>query len=81
MASGATSMARPKPKPKPKPKGKAASPAGPENRTVINMKGTVAYIEWLEAVHRKTHIPKAQIVRLALADWAKANGHQAPPEI
>lgn len=58
-------------------------PASPEaeRETIVNMKGSADYAGWLEAVHRKTHIPKAQIVRLALATWAMANGHDAPPEI
>jgi hypothetical protein len=54
---------------------------GPDRETIINMKGSRAYSEWLESVHRKTHIPKVVIFRLALAEWAVRNGHDAPPEI
>jgi hypothetical protein len=52
-----------------------------ERATVIHMKGSLEYIQWLDGVHRSTHIPKVQIFRLALADWALRNGHPAPPEI
>jgi hypothetical protein len=62
-------------RPKGRPKGKAA--AGQDRVTIINLKGTTDQAEWLEAVHRKTHIAKTVIVRLALAEWAQRNGH--PP--
>ena len=56
--------------------------AGHEEReTVIHMKGSPAYVAWLETIHKKTHIPKVQIARLAFRSWAKENGHPAPPEI
>ena len=63
----------------------AAAPPKPEERgareTVIHMKGSNEYVKWLESVHKKTHIPKVQIFRLALEEWAAANGHPSPPEI
>ncbi len=52
-----------------------------ERGTIINMKGSPEYSAWLEEVHRTTHIPKVQIFRLALADWAAKNGYRTPPEI
>lgn len=52
-----------------------------ERETVIHMKGSAGYVAWLESVHRKTHIPKVQIFRLAIAEWAERNGHPTPPEI
>jgi hypothetical protein len=52
-----------------------------ERETVIHMKGSASYVAWLDQVHRKTHIPKVQIFRLAVAEWAERNGHTAPPEI
>lgn len=74
-AAEAAEMARPK-------KGKAGPKAGElERETVINMKGSPEYVAWLDEVHNRTHIPKVQIFRLAVAEWAKANGHPAPPEI
>jgi hypothetical protein len=45
------------------------------------MKGSADYVDWLDGVHRKTHIPKVQIFRLAVAEWAERNGHPVPPEI
>ena len=48
---------------------------------IVHLKGTQAYAEWLEQAHAKTHFPKATIMRLALADWAKKNGISPPPEI
>ncbi|MDG3008513.1 hypothetical protein [Paludisphaera mucosa] len=45
------------------------------------MKGSPEYAAWLEGLHRKTHISKVQIVRLALQEWSAKNGHSAPPEI
>ncbi len=45
--------------------------------TIASIRLSKALAEWLEAVHRKTHIPKAVIVRLALALWGEQNG-QAP---
>jgi hypothetical protein len=64
----------------------AANPAAievqePARETIINMKGSPDYSAWLEDLHRKTHIPKVQIFRLAMADWAQRNGHRPPPEI
>ncbi|WP_406699116.1 hypothetical protein V5E97_09575 [Singulisphaera sp. Ch08] len=68
-------MARPKGRP-------LKSSAGQEEReTVIHMKGSPSYVAWLDGIHRSTHIPKVQIVRLALAEWAKKHSHPEPPEI
>ena len=79
MAAGAGLMVRPKAKMK---RNAAPPPASePERETIVNMKGSPEYADWLEAVHRKTHIPKVQIVRLALAEWSENHGHPAPPEI
>jgi hypothetical protein len=68
---GAQTMARPK-------KGTEKDPD--ERVGIIHIKGTRAYAEWLEALNRKTHIPKAALFRLAMAEWAERNGHPAPPE-
>lgn len=62
-------------KPKGRPKGKTPAPV--PRITIINLKGTEAQAEWLEAIHRKTYISKTVIVRLALNEWAEKNGH--PP--
>lgn len=54
---------------------------GPQDArvTIINLKGSQEQADWLDAVHRKTYIPKSVIVRLALAQWAERNGHPAFP--
>jgi hypothetical protein len=52
-----------------------------ERATIINMKGSSAYAQWLEGAHKTTHIPKVQIFRLAVAKWAHDEGLPAPPEI
>ena len=52
-----------------------------ERETVIHMKGSSRFVAWLNDVHRKTHIPKVQIFRVAVAEWAERNGHPVPPEI
>lgn len=79
MSPGAGLMARPKTKTS---KRAAPPPAVElERETIVNMKGSPEYADWLEGVHRKTHIPKVQIVRLALGLWAETNGHTSPPEI
>ena len=47
--------------------------------SVIHLQGAPAEYQWLEELHSRTHLPKATIVRLALADWAQKNGHPGPP--
>jgi hypothetical protein len=73
--AGATIMARPKGRPK----AKGASASQAARATIINLKGSQEQADWLEAVHRKTHLPKAVIVRLALDQWAASNGHPPLP--
>lgn len=48
--------------------------------SIILLKGTPEYATWLDEFHRTTHIPKATIVRLAMAEWAVTHGYPAPPE-
>lgn len=64
-------MGRPKPKP----------PVEEQRESVIHMKGSREYVEWLDTIHKRTHIPRVKIVRLALAEWAERHGHETPPEI
>lgn len=76
MSTGTMAMAaRPR-------KGREKTPARPPDDRigVIHLKGTVQYAQWLEDLHRRTHIPKAVLIRLALAEWAEHHGHPAPPE-
>lgn len=74
--SGAAVMARPKVRPK-----QAAKAETPVDArvTIINLKGTQDQADWLDGLHRKTHIPKTTIVRLALAEWAERHGHLSFP--
>jgi hypothetical protein len=48
--------------------------------SIITLKGTVAFRDWLAAESKRTHIPAASIVRLGLAMWAAKNGGKTPPE-
>lgn len=77
MTAGMKLMGRPKKdaaRPKP-------GSEGDGRETVIHMKGSPEYVAWLDALHRTTHIPKVQLFRIALADWAASHGHSPPPEI
>jgi hypothetical protein len=74
---GAELMARPKSRPSAKGR---AEPTQEGRLTIINLKGSQDQADWLEAVHRKTHIAKSVIVRLALSQWAEKNGHPPFPE-
>lgn len=70
-------MARPKKEAEAK-----AEATSPDDRVaIIHLKGSRQYAAWLEAAYRKTHIAKASIVRLALAEWAARNGVEPPPEL
>lgn len=62
---------------------KKQGPAKPadDRSVIIHLKGSNEYAAWLEEIHRVTHLPKATIVRLALADWAAKNKHKVPPEL
>lgn len=63
-------------------KKKASPTPDPDDRvSVINLKGSRRYRDWLNGITEKTHIPAAAIVRLALKAWSKANKHHEPPEI
>lgn len=73
--TGAETMGRPKKGAK-----KAAAPAD-ERAAIIHLKGSPAYAEFMDALNRKTHIPKAALFRLAMAEWCERNGHGTPPEL
>jgi hypothetical protein len=47
---------------------------------VIALKGSPEFRDWLTAASKKTRIPAASIVEVALANWAAANGIAEPPE-
>ena len=42
------------------------------------MKGSPEYVDWLESIHKKTRLPKVQVFRIALEEWASRNGHGRP---
>lgn len=67
-------MAKQKRPPAPPPK------ASTGQISIINLKGTAAYRDWLAAESKRTHIPAATIVRLGLKAWAEQNGGKTPPE-
>jgi hypothetical protein len=46
---------------------------------VIALKGTPEFRDWLSAASKKTRIPASNIVEVALANWAVANGVPEPP--
>jgi hypothetical protein len=48
--------------------------------SVIHLKGTPEYRDWLARISKSTHITPTTICRLALAHWAAQNGHPEPPE-
>ncbi len=53
---------------------KAATSSARVQPSVINLKGSDEERAWLATAHKRTHIPKATIVRLALKTWAVQNG-------
>jgi hypothetical protein len=48
-------------------------------RTVLLLKGTDEYAQWVAELSRATRIPRATLVDLALTYWARKHGHPAPP--
>lgn len=75
MSGGAATMGRPK-------AGSKKDAIPPDERvTIVNLKGSAEYAEWLESIHKKTHIPKSTLIRLGMAEWAAKNGHSRPPEL
>jgi hypothetical protein len=78
MSAGATAVGRPK-------KGdRAERPPksdAEERETIIHMKGSREYSDFLDVVHRKSHIPKVQLFRIAYAEWCERNGFGTPPKI
>jgi hypothetical protein len=58
-----------------------AKPGQDDRTNIIALKGSREYADWFAKLHAKTHIPKATIVRLAIAEWARRHGHPAPPAV
>lgn len=81
MNDGVGVMARPRQKPE-----REQPPPEPGNAeradvTVINLKGSRSYVKWLQERHKETHIAKATLWRLAMAEYAAKRGWPPPPEI
>lgn len=76
MAAGTLAMGRPK--------ANATDDAPqerPDRETVIHLKGSPEYNDWLTGAHKKTRLSKAAIFRIAVEQWAERNGLEPPPEI
>ena len=65
-------MAKKKPGPKPKKLVRLS---------VLNLKGSPEYHEWLTDLSKTTLVPTATIVRNAVSKWAGERGFRPPPEV
>jgi hypothetical protein len=66
-------MAKKKAKPKPKP--------SLERLSVLNLKGSPEYREWLSEISYESRIAVSVIVRDAVAKWAEERGYSQPPDV
>jgi hypothetical protein len=64
-----------------KKKAPAKPTSGVERLSVLNLKGSPEYHDWLGLISKKSLIPITTIVRDALSKWAKERGYPAPPEV
>ena len=48
--------------------------------SVIHLQGPPEERDWLTLANKRTHLPKATIVRLALAEWGRINGLPPYPD-
>ena len=48
-------------------------------RTIIAIKGTREWGEWLASASKASGVPAAVLVEVALAEWASRHGYPAPP--
>jgi hypothetical protein len=57
------------------------SPEGPavSRRTIIAIKGTKEWGDWLASASKVSGVPAAVLVEVALAEWAARHGYTAPP--
>ena len=75
MGIGVVAMGRPK-----KGADKPVKEPNPDARVaIIHLKGTEEYAAWLDSLSDETHIAKATLFRVAMAEYAKNHGHPAPP--
>jgi hypothetical protein len=49
-------------------------------QTIILMKGNDQYAQWVEHLSQATRIPRVPLFDVALADWARRQGYDAPPD-
>lgn len=68
---------RAKPVPATKPEDRRSGRA--DRRTIIVLKGTAAYQDWLDGAAEKTRMPASVIFDVAVAKWAADNGLPEPP--
>ncbi len=54
---------------------------GAERVTIMMLKGSPEYREWLSGLSKRTLIASTAIVRDALAKWARDRGSPEPPEL
>ena len=74
MVYGLVVMAKKKPR--------SADPeSGSDRVVIIHLKGSGVYSDWLDRLNKHTSIPKAQMFRLAMIDYAKKIGFEQPPEM
>jgi hypothetical protein len=52
-----------------------------ERLSVLNLKGSPEYKNWLALISKQSLIPTTVIVRDALAKWSRDRGYPEPPEV
>jgi hypothetical protein len=52
---------------------------GSERVVIIHLKGSTEYASWLDDLSETTHIAKATLFRVAMAEYAKNHDHKLPP--
>ena len=61
----------------------SSSPGSSEEKTrrmtVMTIKGTVEWKEWLDRLADFSRLPSTVLIDVALADWAKQHGFEEPP--
>jgi hypothetical protein len=49
-------------------------------RTIILMKGNEQYEQYVENLSKETRLPRTTLFDVALSDWARRQGYDAPPD-
>lgn len=64
-----------------KKKSAAGRPKATETREqILTIRGKGPYKEWLQRIARASRIDMVQVIDIALAEYAKTRGLEAPPE-